>query len=123
MLWPGGQIVLIDFQRIPGKSTEWVLGHMCAGQEVFVQEITSAGFKVVGEEKFLKENYFVRFEKKSVQLEKKDGPQQAHNVFFSLKDNSPAEVQKVVDACKKYLTKHEGEVLFFGGHSGQGSQT
>ena len=39
------------------------IGHVRAGQEVFVKEVTSAGFKVVGEEKFLKENYFVRFEK------------------------------------------------------------
>jgi alpha-galactosidase len=40
------------------------MSHVRAGQEVFVKEITTAGFKVVGEEKFLKENYFVRFEKK-----------------------------------------------------------
>jgi hypothetical protein len=39
------------------------MGHVRAGQEVFVREIKSAGFKVVGEAKFLKENYFVRFEK------------------------------------------------------------
>jgi len=63
-LRPGGQVVLIDFHRIQGKSSDFVLGHVRAGQEVFVREITTAGFKVVGDEKFLKENYFVRFEKK-----------------------------------------------------------
>jgi predicted methyltransferase len=63
-LRPGGQIILIDFHRIEGKSSPFVLGHVRAGQEVFVREITAAGFQVVGEEKFLKENYFVRFEKK-----------------------------------------------------------
>jgi predicted methyltransferase len=62
-LRPGGQLVLIDFQRIFGKSSVFVLWHVRAGQEVFVREIKSAGFKVVGEEKFLKDNYFVRFEK------------------------------------------------------------
>jgi FkbM family methyltransferase len=62
-LRPGGQVVLVDFHRIEGKSTDWVLGHVRAGQEVFEKEIKSAGFKRVGEEKFLKENYFVRFEK------------------------------------------------------------
>ena len=46
------------------------------------------------------------------QAVKKEGPQLAHMVFFSLKDNSPAEVQKLVDACNKYLTKHEGEVFY-----------
>jgi ubiquinone/menaquinone biosynthesis C-methylase UbiE len=63
-LRPAGQIVLIDFHRIEGKSSEFVMGHVRAGQEVFVKEITTAGFRVAGEEKLLKENYFVRFEKK-----------------------------------------------------------
>ncbi len=43
---------------------------------------------------------------------KKAGPRLAHAVFFSLKDNSPAEVQKLVDACNKYLTRHDGEITF-----------
>jgi SAM-dependent methyltransferase len=59
----GGKVVLIDFRRIEGKSSEWVLGHVRAGQEVFTREIVSAGFKVVGEEKFLKDNYFIRFQR------------------------------------------------------------
>jgi len=62
-LRPGGRVILIDFHRIEGKSSAFVMGHVRAGQEVFVREIKSAGFKVVGEEKFLKENYFVQFEK------------------------------------------------------------
>ena len=62
-LRPGGQLVLIDFHRIEGKSREWVLGHVRAGQEVFVKEIVVSGFKVVARRSFLKENYFVRFEK------------------------------------------------------------
>ncbi len=63
-LKPGGQVVLIDFRRIEGKSTDWVLGHVRAGQEVFTREIVAAGFKQVDEKKdLLKESYFVRFEK------------------------------------------------------------
>lgn len=62
-LRPGGRIVLIDFHRIEGKSSKFILGHVRAGQEVFVREIKSAGFQVIGEEKLLKENYFVHFEK------------------------------------------------------------
>lgn len=38
-----------------------------------------------------------------------------HNVFFALNDNSPAGKQKLVDACKKYLTGHEGTVYFSAG--------
>src|SRR5262249_50599735 len=43
------------------------------------------------------------------------GPMIAHNVYFSLKDNSPASKKKLVAACKKYLDKHPGEVFFAAG--------
>jgi uncharacterized protein (TIGR03067 family) len=62
-LRPGGRLVLIDFHRIEGKSSEWVLNHVRVGQEIVTREIVSSGFKKVGEEQILKENYFVRFEK------------------------------------------------------------
>lgn len=63
-LKPGGQVVLIDFHRIEGRSSEWVMGHVRAGQEVFTREIESAGFKPIDEKKdLLKESYFVRFAK------------------------------------------------------------
>jgi hypothetical protein len=50
-----------------------VLGHVRAGQDVFVKEVESAGFKAVGEEKFLKENYFVRFERVKAGRDGADG--------------------------------------------------
>ena len=59
----GGQVVVVDFHRIPGKSRDWTLKHVRAGQETVIKEIVSCGFKKVGEEKFLEENYLVRFEK------------------------------------------------------------
>lgn len=42
-------------------------------------------------------------------------PRLAHNVFFKLKDNSPANVQALVDACKKYLNVQPGIVFFAAG--------
>ena len=61
---PGGQVVLIDFARIEGQSSDWVMNHVRAGQEVFTQEIVNAGFKQVDEKHdLLKESYFVRFKK------------------------------------------------------------
>lgn len=64
-LKPGGEIVLIDFKRIPGESSDFVMGHVRAGQDVFESEVIAAGFEKVGEVKdVLKENYFVRFKKK-----------------------------------------------------------
>jgi predicted methyltransferase len=63
-LKPGGQVILIDFHRIEGKSSEWTLSHVRAGQEVFCKEITDAGFRQIDEKQdLLKESYFVRFEK------------------------------------------------------------
>jgi hypothetical protein len=38
-----------------------------------------------------------------------------HMVYFTLKDRSPAAVQKVVEACRKYLTGHPGTVFFAAG--------
>ncbi len=61
---PGGRVVVIDFHRIPGKSSDWTLKHVRAGQEVFEKEIVSAGFEKSGEVKdLLKDNYFVVFTK------------------------------------------------------------
>lgn len=39
----------------------------------------------------------------------------SHDVFFTLKDNSPAAQQKLIAACQKYLRGHPGEVWFAAG--------
>lgn len=36
----------------------------------------------------------------------------AHIVYFELNDSTPENRAKLVAACKKYLTKHEGELYF-----------
>jgi hypothetical protein len=38
-----------------------------------------------------------------------------HMVYFTLKDRSPAAVQKLVADCRKYLTDHQGTVFFAAG--------
>ncbi|WP_145232540.1 class I SAM-dependent methyltransferase [Gimesia algae] len=65
-LVPGGQLILIDFERIPGTSREWTLGHVRAGKEVFRKEVEEAGFEFVEEVKLpaFQENYFLRFMRK-----------------------------------------------------------
>jgi SAM-dependent methyltransferase len=66
-LRPGGQVVLIDFHRIEGKTSDWVMNHVRAGQEVFTREILDSGFRQVENRKdLLKESYFVRFAKTGV---------------------------------------------------------
>jgi hypothetical protein len=39
----------------------------------------------------------------------------AHNVYFSLSDNSEAAKQRMVTACKHYLSGHPGTVFFAAG--------
>lgn len=36
----------------------------------------------------------------------------AHDVYFTLADKSPAAVQRLVDACRRHLSGHEGAVFF-----------
>jgi hypothetical protein len=43
------------------------------------------------------------------------GPMLAHNVYFALKENTPAAKKKLVDACKKHLSGHPGEAYFAAG--------
>lgn len=65
-LKPKGRVVLIDFSRIPGESSDWILQHVRAGQEVFEAEIIESGFRKVAQHKDkLKENYLSIFEKVS----------------------------------------------------------
>lgn len=36
----------------------------------------------------------------------------SHSVYFALHDNTAAGRARLIDACKKYLTGHPGEVFF-----------
>ncbi len=63
-LKPGGRVILIDFERIEGESSDWTMDHVRAGQEVFEAEVLESGFRKADEIKdLLKENYLVVFEK------------------------------------------------------------
>ncbi len=42
-------------------------------------------------------------------------PMLAHMVYFSLRDRSPAAIQRLLDACHTYLSGHPGTVLFAAG--------
>ena len=57
----GGQLIVIDYHRKEGETDEWILDHIRADRATVIREIQAAGFGVVGEAGFLKENYFLRF--------------------------------------------------------------
>ncbi len=39
-----GRLVIIDFERIPGTTKQWILGHVRANRETVIEEIEAAGF-------------------------------------------------------------------------------
>lgn len=61
-----GMLVVIDFERIPGKSREWLLNHVRADKATFRSEIEAAGFGLDEEVAIdgFEENYFLRFRKR-----------------------------------------------------------
>lgn len=59
----GGRLVIVDFERIPGVSREWILGHVRAGKAEVRAEVEAAGFEFLREATGLGlgENYFLEF--------------------------------------------------------------
>jgi ubiquinone/menaquinone biosynthesis C-methylase UbiE len=62
-LRPGGTLVVVDYRREPGMSSQWILGHVRAGKEAVIREIQQAGFTLIEDRPFLRENYFLRFKR------------------------------------------------------------
>lgn len=63
-LKPDGEFVVIDFIRIPGVSSPWVLGHVRAGEEQVTREIEAAGFELIERLGFMQTQYYLRFRKR-----------------------------------------------------------
>ena len=64
-LTAGGHLIVIDFEREPGTSREWVIQHVRAGKREFSEEISRAGFRLEREVPIegFHENYFLQFVK------------------------------------------------------------
>ncbi len=62
-LVPGGEFVVVDFERIPGVTREWLLDHVRADKQTVREEIEAAGFEFLGEVEVpaFRENYLLRF--------------------------------------------------------------
>jgi len=62
-LRPMGSLYVVDFERIPGTSRQWVLDHVRADKRTTIKEIQSAGFEFVREIQVdgLVENYLLEF--------------------------------------------------------------
>lgn len=60
-LKPGGRLIVIDYEKIPGRTGAWVMGHVRAGRETVIAEVTEAGFELARSYDLLRENYFLEF--------------------------------------------------------------
>ena len=65
-LAPGGEMFVIDFERIPGVTSSFLLGHVRADKETVTSEIEASGFELVEQIHLegLSENYMLRFRKR-----------------------------------------------------------
>jgi predicted methyltransferase len=62
-LRPGASLIVIDYQKIAGISSPWVMEHIRAPKEAVIHEVEAAGFRLIEENKLLQDNYFLRFRK------------------------------------------------------------
>lgn len=59
----GGILVIIDFRKVAGVSSSWVMGHVRADKGTIIREVEAAGFRLVDDKNLLRDNYFLRFKK------------------------------------------------------------
>jgi predicted methyltransferase len=64
-LKPGGRLVLVDYDRVPGRSPAWILEHVPPRYDkaTVVRDFEEAGFRLRDEETFLAENYLLVFQR------------------------------------------------------------
>lgn len=63
-LKPGGRLVVVDFERIKGVSSPWVLGHVRCGKGTVTDEIKDAGFDLAAEIPMMEEQFVLVFKKR-----------------------------------------------------------
>src|SRR5262245_31717846 len=65
-LRPGGALVVVDFERVPGRTPDWILAHVRADKAQVTREIEAAGFAFEREVPVagLSENYVLRFHRR-----------------------------------------------------------
>jgi ubiquinone/menaquinone biosynthesis C-methylase UbiE/intracellular sulfur oxidation DsrE/DsrF family protein len=106
-LKPGGRVILVDFRRVEGQSTDWVLTHVRADQKVFEAEIEQTGLKKSYEEsELLKENYFVVFEKSAAANTTAEQPPRRGRG----KGRGPGPEMRADQQVFHFLLDHRGEI-------------
>ena len=63
-LRPGGSLVIIDFRKIKGFSSNWVMSHTRADRKTVIREVESQDFELTEDLDILKTNFYLRFIRK-----------------------------------------------------------
>lgn len=64
VLKKNGELIIVDFNRVEGKSRKWVLGHIKKNKSEYISEIEAYGFKFSHESKLnLDENFMLHFKR------------------------------------------------------------
>lgn len=58
-----GRVIIIDFRRDPRISSKWVMGHVRGNRIQVIEELQTAGFRLVDDKPLLRTNYFLEFVK------------------------------------------------------------
>ncbi len=64
-LRPEGRLVVVDFERIRGVSSDWTLDHVRCGKGTVTDEVKDAGFDFVEEIDLMDEQYVIVFKKRA----------------------------------------------------------
>jgi predicted methyltransferase len=62
-LKPDGKLIIIDYRKLLGFSSSWIMEHVRLDKKGVIAEVKQAGFRLTGEENFLRANYFLEFTK------------------------------------------------------------
>ena len=65
-LRPGGRLIVVDYRKEKGVTSEGTMNHVRADQKTVIEEVSGAGFRLLDEplSLVLKEQYMLRFEKR-----------------------------------------------------------
>ena len=58
-----GKMIIIDYKKIKGFSSGWIMGHMRLNKQHTIDEIISQGFHLIEEKNILYQNYYLVFNK------------------------------------------------------------
>lgn len=109
---PGGKVILVDFRRIEGETSDFTLKHVRAGQEVFEAEVLKSGFVKVAENKeILKDNYFVVFQKPKAEVKANEAePDSTSNSSITApgrRGGPPADIRADQEVFHYLLANHD----------------